>query len=195
MCLEPVSAVLTLATGLMSFQEQRTEAKSQANMYNAKAQADEQNAREQARRNEQIAERYAQEQQKLSTKHKLLAGNAAAEAGASGISGMSGSVLDLLSGSTEAYHEDSLNLLANQRNDVHAGQVQQYNFKESAKANRVAAYNVRQQGKMKGIATLLGTASSVYGLSKDFKAAKSNKTGALTESRKKIIHDVLNFEF
>lgn len=164
MCVAAIPYVLAAASGAMTYMGQRQEAKAQAAMYNAKAAADEQNARIQARQNEQVADRYADEQGKLDAKHKLFRAAAVAEAGASGLSGMSGSVLDIMGAGREAYKDDSLSLLANQRNDVYGGQLQEFNFKESSKANRTAAYNVRKQAQIAGIGTILGTAGKMWNI-------------------------------
>ncbi len=174
MCL-PAAALLTVASGAMQYMGQRQEAKAQAAQYNAQAAADEQNAKIQARQNEQVADRYASEQQKLADRHQLFRGAAAAEAGGSGLSGMSGSVLDVMGAGKEAYNQDSLTLLGNQRNDIYGGQLQEHTFLQSASANRAAAYNVRKQAQVAGIGTILGTAASAWGVSKDWAGASKGK--------------------
>ena len=156
-----VMPVLMGVMGFMQYRQQQAQAASQASMYRAQAQAAEQNARIENRRQEQIADQYAQQAEKLRARQRIAAGRAAASAGAAGIASGSGSVLDLLASSEDAYREDQANLLSNQRNDNYASRVTQSNYEHQAASHRAAAKNVEAEAKWNGITTILGTAASI----------------------------------
>lgn len=177
-----IGAALSLFGGYASYESQRrqiqAQADSQASMYRAQAQADEYNAklREQeakveARKQEQIADNYGEEARRLRARHRIDEGKLRAQAGAAGLNPF-GSVMDILSSGQEAYWQDQMTLLGNQRNDNFNSRVQQSNHlreaennRNSAESNRTAASNVladadRQIGALR-TSTILGTAASI----------------------------------
>ena len=177
-----IGAALSLFGGYASYESQRqqiqAQADSQASMYRAQAQADEYNAklREQeakveARKQEQIADNYGEEARRLRARQRIAEGKLRAQTGAAGLD-MSGSAMDILSSGQEAYWQDQITLLGNQRNDNYSSRVQQSNYlreaennRNSAESNRVAASNVladadRQIGALR-TSTILGTAASI----------------------------------
>ena len=109
-----------------------------------------------------MADRYAQEQMRLDARRRLVMGQNAASAGASGLDG-AGSVLDMDASTIGAWREDSLNLLSNQRNDALDMYRNQVNYENEARANQAAEYNAKQQGKAMLLANFLSTAVSMYG--------------------------------
>lgn len=149
--------------GFMQYQQIGAQADAQQAMYNAQAQVDEQNAKIQARRNESIADQYAQEDMKLNQRARLARGQAAAAMGSSGIDSAFGTGLDVMSGIEDAYKQDKMNLLSNQRMDNYEGRVAESNYINKANANRAASSNVAAQARMAKMSTILGTASSIYG--------------------------------
>lgn len=171
-----IVAGLTALSGFMQYQQQQQQADAQAAAYRAQeadyraqAEAQEQNARVEHRRQESIADAYAQEAVKLRAKRRLAEGKSIANAGAAGI-GVGGSLSDLLSSGEEAYQQDQMNLLTNQRNDNYGSRVTERNYKvaranalNQANASARAADNVEEQAKWAGMATILGTAASVFG--------------------------------
>ena len=113
---------LTAIQGINQYNQQKQQYNAQSALYNAQAKAAEQNARISQVKQEQIAEQYAAQQSKLNDRMKLAAGQTAAQAGASGLQ-LSGSPLDALSSSYDAWRDDSSTLLQNQRNDVWSEQL------------------------------------------------------------------------
>lgn len=144
----------------------RQEYKAQEAAYKAQAQAAQQNAAIAERQRQQQADAYAQKQGELNDRMRLARGQALAAAGASGATG-EGSVADILASSQEAYEQDSLNLLQNQRNDSWSSYVNQVNYLNQADAYNTAAKNAVKQGRQKMFATILGNAASIYGVGKD----------------------------
>ena len=140
---------------------QRQQYKQQQRMYEAQAQTAQQNAAIVSRQREQQAEAYAQKQKQLNDKFRLARGQARAEAGASGLTA-DGSVADILSSSEDAYKQDSINLLQNQRNDSWNSYVNEVNYRNQANAYNTAASNARKQGHQKMFATLIGDAANIY---------------------------------
>lgn len=172
-----VVAGLTAAmTGLQMY-GQRQQYKAQEAAYNAQAQAAdanakimEQNQRINDRKAENIADAYAYQQSKLDDKRRLVRGQIAAAQGASGLTGV-GSGLDILGASNEAYYQDSMNLLQNQRNDIYSNRIDNWNlenqkigYMNQASAYRSAAANAVQQGRLGMLSTLAGGALSIYGM-------------------------------
>lgn len=147
--------MLTKLTG------QRQQYKQQQRMYEAQAQAAQQNAAIISKQREQQAEAYAQKQKQLNDRFRLARGQARAEAGASGLTA-DGSVADILSSSEDAYKQDSINLLQNQRNDSWNSYVNEVNYRNQANAYNNAASNARKQGHQKMFATLVGSAANIY---------------------------------
>lgn len=144
-------------------------------MYNAQATAAENNAKISQRKQEQIAEQYANQQRKLNNRMRLAAGQTAAQAGASGLQ-LSGSPLDLLSSSYQAWHDDSNTLLSNQRNDVWSERLNEINYTNQANAYRASAANIRSQKNNALWGTLLSTGASIYGINRMYGGVSQPKT-------------------
>ena len=166
MCTTAIALGLTALQGYTQYRAADAQADAQMAYYNAQADAAEQNARIQERRGEQIADQYLQQQQKLDDRRRLIRGQQAASAGASGLAA-GGSVLDVMGSSEDAYRQDSLNLLSNQRNDTWSNYVNVVNYQNQANAFRASAENAEQQGKANKFNTILGTATSMYGIARD----------------------------
>lgn len=168
---------LTAMQGYTSYRSQNAQYQAQAAAYTAQADAARQNARIQDRQREQIADQYAQKQQELDARRKLVLGQQNAAAGSAGLSG--GSVLDANAAAIDQWRTDSMNLLGNQRNDTKNAYINQVNYLNQAKQADAAAYNTRQQAKAARISSLLNTAISMYGVSKTFGGTASKATGKL----------------
>ena len=156
--------------GLMQYKQQQAQASAQASMYRAQAEVADQNAHIERRKQEQIADAYAQKAAELRKERRLAEGRQRAAAGAAGI-GMGGSQLDILTSGLEAYGLDQYNLLSNQRNDNFSSRVTETNYLNDANAARASASNVERQAKWQGLATILGTAASIYGAEQPWKRA------------------------
>lgn len=165
---------LTFLSGAMQYQQAQEQSAAQAAMYESQAMQDEQNRKIAAKQTEQMADRYAKEQERLTDRQRLLQGQNIAQAGSSGIYG--GSALDVLAAGHEAYVDDSMTLLDNQRNDTFSGRVQQYNYDMSAANNRSAANNARRQGRHAGLGTIIGTAAGMYGLKQNYAKTPTQAT-------------------
>ena len=161
-----VAVGLMALKGYMDYQQVSAEGKAQEASYKAQARNAEVNAEYERRRQEQIADKYAQDQMRLDDKRKLAQGQMVASAGASGMT-MTGSGLDILASSEGAWMQDSRNLLQNQRYDNEASRAQETNYVNAANSYRAAAYNTRQATRQKKLGTILGTASSIYGAYSD----------------------------
>lgn len=166
MCTTAIALGLTALQGYTQYRAADAQADAQMAYYNAQADAAEQNARIQERKGEQIADQYLQQQQKLDDRRRLIRGQQAAAAGASGLAA-GGSVLDVMGSSEDAYRQDSLNLLSNQRNDTWSNYVNVVNYQNQANAFRASAENAEQQGKANKFNTILGTATSMFGIARD----------------------------
>jgi hypothetical protein len=158
-----VLAGLTALGGIMNYQQQQAQADAQAEAYRRQAEAAEQNARIEGKRQEQIADKYARESDNLRQRQRIIAGQQRAQAGSAGL-GMAGSVMDILSAGNEAYNQDKMTLLSNQRNDNFNSRVTQSNYLNQAASYRSAAENTLYNAKIGGVATILGTAASIYGM-------------------------------
>lgn len=170
-----VMAGLAALGGYAQYRQQKSAADAQASMYNAQAQVADQNAKVEARKQEQIADNYAQQARQLRARQRLSEGAQRAQTGAAGLN-FTGSSMDILSSSLDAYNTDQTNLLNNQRNDNYASRVAQTNYINQANSDRAAASNVKSQERLSTIGTILGTASSIYGLQQSW------KNGAATSS-------------
>ena len=166
---------LTVLQGINQYNAQRQQYNAQAAMYNAQATAAENNAKISQRKQEQIAEQYANQQRKLNDRMRLAAGQTAAQAGASGLQ-LSGSPLDLLSSSYSAWHDDSNTLLSNQRNDVWSERLNEINYTNQANAYRASAANIRSQKNNALWGTLLSTGASIYGINRMYGGVSQPKT-------------------
>ena len=158
-----VLAGLTALGGVMQYQQQQAQADAQAKAYEAQAQQEYQNAKTEGFRQEQIADKYARESEDLRRRNRIIAGQTRAQAGAAGL-GMAGSPLDILEAGNEAYNEDKMTLLSNQRNENYNSRVTQSNYIARGNSYATAAENTRSAAKWQGVATILGTAASIYGM-------------------------------
>ena len=140
----------------------RQEYKSQQRAYEAQEAAARQNAAIAARQREQQADAYAQKQSQLNDRMRLVRGQAAAAAGAGGFTA-DGSINDILDSSYDAYKQDSMNLLSQQRSDSWSQYVNQVNYINQANAYDNAARMARKEGHQKIFGTLLGAAATAYG--------------------------------
>lgn len=169
MCGTPWMIGLAALQGINQYNSQKQQYNAQAAMYNAQAQTAEQNARISEIKQEQVAEQYANQQRKLNDRMRLAVGNAAAEAGASGLA-LSGSPLDLLSSSYQTWHDDSNTLLGNQRNNIWSERMNELNYRNQASSYRASAANMQAQKRNALWGTILGTASSIYGIQRAYGA-------------------------
>lgn len=158
-----ILAGLSAITGVMQYQAQQDAADAQAKAYEAQARAAEQNARIENRKQEQVADNAARETEQLRQRQRLIAAQNRARYGAAGLSGTTGSPLDLLNASYDAYTLDKETALANQRNKNYDLRVSETNFLTEAANNRAAAENTRSAARTQGLMTILGTAASIYG--------------------------------
>ena len=177
-----VLAGLTALTGYMQYRGQKDAADAQARNYEAQAQVAEQNARTEGYRQEQIADKYARESENLRNRQRIIAGQQRAQAGAAGL-GLAGSSLDILSAGNEAYNQDKATLLSNQRNDNYNSRVTQSNYIAQANSFRSAADNTRRVARTQGLATILGTAASIYGMGPFSSGSKSYDVPTSTTSK------------
>lgn len=176
----------SLTVGLAAFQavsgymSARAEGKAQEAMYKQQARVAEMNAETERRKQEQIADKYAQDQMMLDDKRRMARGQIAASAGASGMT-TAGSGLDILSSSEAAWQRDSVNLLQNQRYDNEASRAAETNYTQSSINAMSAAANAKRVSRQKQIGSILGGAASIYGAYDSTKAAGDAMTsGALT---------------
>lgn len=175
-----VIAGLTALSGYTQYRSQQQQANAQAAAYRAEAQAAEQNAKIENRKQEQIADNYAQQQSALRARQRLAAGQTRAAAGAAGLGVGGSSVMDALNSSSEAAQQDQLNLLTNQRNDNYNARVAESNYINQANAANASAANVKRMARQQGIATILGTAASVYGIQQANKPLNSGSATTTT---------------
>jgi len=185
-----IGAALSLFQGYSSYQSQKeaiqAQADSQASMYRAQAQAAEHNAKMEARRQEQIADEYGAKQRELRDRQRIAAGSIRAGAGAAGLDSGSGSPFDIQTSGQEAYWQDQMTLLGNQRNDNYESRVTESNYNTQAKNNRIAAQNVladadRQIGALK-INSILGTAASMVPFFSGLGGGSSSSASGTTTS-------------
>jgi len=184
-------AGLTALAGLFQYRAQQAQADAQASMYRAQADAATQNARIENRKQEQIADNYAQQQEALRSRRRLAEGAQRAETGAAGLN-FAGSSMDILSSGADAYQKDAQNLLMNQRNDNYGSRVTESNYINQANQANAAAGNVKRQARMAGFATLLGTAASVYGAAQPW---KSSGASPLPQTTSRAANPSLNYTF
>lgn len=172
-----VVAGLTVAAAALQMKAQHDQTAAQVDAYRAQAANAEQNARINTVKSGQIAEQYAQQQEKLNDKRRLVRGQILAEQGASGVTGGSG--LNILSSSNNAWQQDSINLLKNQRNDEYNNWAQTVNLNNQANAYETAANNTARQGRLAQLGTIVGTAASLYGMGgSGAKAATTSSSGS-----------------
>lgn len=177
-----VAVGLAVLQGYSSFMGAKAEGDAQEAMYKQQARTAEMNAEAERRKQEQIADKYAQEQMMLDDKRRLARGQIAAGAGASGMT-MTGSGLDILSSSEAAWQRDSVNLLQNQRYDNEASRAAETNYMQTALNSYSAAANAKRASRQKQLGSILGAASSIYGAYDSSKKVGDAVTdGALTAS-------------
>lgn len=174
MCL-PAAAILTaVSTGIgMIAQHQQT--KAQVSMYKAQAQAAEVNKRISDRKQEQIAMQQLQERDKMDNRMRLVAGTNAAEAGAGGLQ-MAGSPLQLMASSYDEYNKDVYNWEQNKNNAIYNEYLNGMNYQNEANAARASAKNARRQGNLAMVSSILGAASSMYGIKQQYAGGKMTTT-------------------
>lgn len=127
---------------------QAESARLQAKYEQQQADAEYQNARIQNRKGEQMAEQYAEQQRKLDARRRLAVAQQTAQAGASGITGGLGSSLDIYNASMDAYSQDSLSLLNNQRNTMYDNYLQEVNLRNQGNAMVAQSANTKNQATM-----------------------------------------------
>ena len=159
-----LTLVLTgLATGLQAYGTYQ-QGKAQSEAYQAQADAAYQNAKIQNRQAEQIAENAAQEQRRLDNRRRLITGQQAAQAGASGIQGGIGSPLDMYAASMDAWNEDTQNALWNQRNNTYNSYVREVNYRNQGNAYSAQADAAKQAGTIGAIGNIIGGAATMFGM-------------------------------
>lgn len=163
----PVPMVLTGVSTLMGITSANQQAKATEAMYNNQAAVAEQNARISAAKQNQINSQYLQEKQRLDDKMRLVAGQNRAAAGASGLA-MSGSPLQALAASYDAYNQDVTTWNTNKNNAIWNEKVNEVNYLNQANAARSAASNIKSQVPSSMLATLIGGASSMYSLKSQY---------------------------
>lgn len=174
-----VIAGLTALGGIFQYRQQQQQANAQAAMYRAQADAAEQNARIENRKQEQIADNYAAQADRLRSRRRLIEGSQRAQTGAAGLN-FGGSAMDILSSSNDAYQQDQMTLLSNQRNDNYNSRVAESNYEAQAANSRAAASNVKRAARWQGLSTILGTAASVYGVAQPWKSEGAAASGGST---------------
>lgn len=181
--------------------QQAEAARLQAKYQQQQADAEYQNARIQNRKGEQIAEQYAEQQRQLDARRRLAVAQQTTQAGASGIVGGLGSSLDIYNASMDAWNQDSLNLLSNQRNATYDNYVQEVNIRNQGNALVAQSANTKQQanqydqqavnlkaqasaaksaGNWAMFGTLLGGAASMMGMGGGG-AAKASSVGGTAQ--------------
>ena len=123
-------------------------ARAQAQIQRQNAEAREQDARIQSRREEQLAEQYANKQREMDNRARIIRGQNAAQAGAFGIIGNIGSGLDIYNASLDEQNEASLRLLQEQRNTMYGEYYKEVGLRNEAKGLYTQATNLDNQGTM-----------------------------------------------
>lgn len=170
---------LQAVQGLNQYNQTKQQYNANIAMANQQAQTAEQNARIQEKKEEQTAEQYASKQAQLNARMKLAAGQATAQAGANGVM-LSGSPLDSLSSSYQAWNDDSATLLQNQRNDIWSQELNRKNYINQANAYRASAANLSAQKQDALWGTLLTTAAGIYGIKRAYGSASKATAGENT---------------
>lgn len=170
-----IAAGLLGASAFLGYRQQVQQAETQSNALKAQAEADEQNAKVEGRKQEQIADNYANESKQLRSRQRLAQGAQRAQAGAAGVD-FSGSQMDLLSSSMDAYKNDQATLLSNQRNDNYNSRVVQTNYLNDASQKRTAADNIVSSAKSQWLPTLLSTAASIAGMPGNSSSSSTSST-------------------
>lgn len=155
MCMDPLSAILTVGSGLLQYQGQRQEAAA----YEAQAQAAEQNAKVVEQQRAQVNRQSLDEAEKLKARRDIVAGQNRAAFGAAGLAMSSGTGLDLLAANYGVYDQDVEKLNYNLQNDDYNKRVEYAGYKDQAASARAAAKSAKNP-----MGTILSTASSLYAL-------------------------------
>lgn len=153
---------LSALSGYNQYKQQQSAYEAQAKSYEAQAQAAQQNQKIAEQQRSQVADNYAEKQKSLDAKRRIALGQQTAEAGASGLMG-TGSVLDAGASTQEAWKQDSMNLLQDQRNDAMSAWINQANYINQERQATAAASNTRAQAKKAKLASLVNGAVSMYG--------------------------------
>lgn len=167
---------MVAASGLMQYQAGKQETDAQVASYRAQAAAAQQNANIENRKQEQIADNYASQQEALRSRQRLAEGAQRAATGSAGLN-FAGSAMDILGSSYDAYQQDRMNLLTNQRQDNYSSRITESNYINQANAANTAASTAKSIGRTNGLATILGTAASVYGAAQPWKNAGGAAAG------------------
>ncbi len=163
------------AGGLFSYQQQKAQAENQAAQMRAQANAQraqavmyDNAAKAEQHKQSQIADNYAQESAQLRDRRRAAQASAVAQAGSAGIGINGTSALDILTAGSEAYMQDRINLLNNQRNDNYNSRVAESGFINQGNAARTSARNLDAQASavanVSPLPTILGTAAQIYGM-------------------------------
>lgn len=166
---------LTAASMVGTLFTQHQQGKAQAAMYNQQARVAEANARISDRKQEQIADQALQERDKMSDKMRLIQGQNTAETGASGLM-MAGTPLQLMASSYDEYNKDIQNWEQNKNNAIYNEYLNGMNYQNEANAARASAKNARRQGNLAMVGSILGAASSMYGLKQQYAGGKMKTT-------------------
>lgn len=167
-------ALTGVMTGLQMYgQHEQTKAEVKSLEY--QAEAAERNAKLQNRQGELLAEQYGEKQRELDNRRRLIQGAQRAEAGAAGIAGGLGTAMDMQLATTDAWLEDTANLLGAQRDAVYNNYIKEVNYKNQASAYRSQAEAAKRSGSLAQWGTLLAGAASMYG---GFKAARGTSAAA-----------------
>lgn len=159
-----ITAGLMAASAVMGAYGQHQDAKAQAAAARAQADAAEQNAKIENRKQELIADKYAQEDMKRRAQARIIQGRNVANAGAAGLdTGVGTSVWDIMSSSEEAFQRDRNLSLQNQRQENWVSRQNEANFLSQASAYRAQADNIKRNANMGIAATILGTAAAISG--------------------------------
>lgn len=174
-----LTAALTGLAGYGQYRAQNQAYEAQARAYEAQAEAARQNQKIAEVQRSQVADNYAQQQKKLDDRRRLVIGQQTAEAGASGLMS-TGSVMDTNASTQQAYKQDSINLLSNQRNDAMSAWISQVNYINQENQAKAAASNTRRQAKQAGLGTIINTALGMWGAGSKAAGVNTNTTKALS---------------
>lgn len=152
------------ASALMGAYGQHQDAKAQAAAANAQADAAAQNARIEKKKQELIADKYAQEDMKRRAQARLIQGRNVANAGAAGLdAGVGTSVWDIMSSSEEAFQRDRNLSMQNQWQDNWVSRQNEANYLNQESAYRAQAANIKHNANIGIAATILGSAAAISG--------------------------------
>lgn len=167
--------ILAGVQALSQYQGSRQEASS----YQAQARAAEQNVRliDAQRQQENLST--LQQKEKVSSRSRILAGEGAASAGASGIVSTTGSALTGQQAIESGRSEDIRTLNYNQIMRDYSLRVEQAQLQDQARSYQLAA---KQTKKLGALNTILGLGTTLYGLYGPQGTVGSTKTGGLSKT-------------